>query len=100
MFNVSPLSFNGTVGSTVNFSCHAINCSHVQMHQDGRDDFRMRCSQYNGQCVFSSCWRICDVTLKDTDNNTVIQCIGLKRPVNVTYSETANLLVQSKSDHA
>ena len=99
VFTVSPLSFNGTVGSTATFSCHAINCSDVQMHQDGRDDLRTRCSQYNGQCVFSSCWRVCGVTLKDTDNNTVIQCIGLKRPANVTYSETANLLVQSKSDH-
>ena len=90
-FVEDPVSINSTVGSTVNISCAATNCSNgIDMIKNNNSDI----SSCGDPCSSSYCRIICSLALTSSDNGAIIYCRGLAR--SYVKSKVAILEVQSK----
>ena len=90
-FIEDPVSINSTVGSTVNISCAATNCSNgirvIKDENDITNDSGDPCNPY--YCHF-----ICTLELTTNDNGAIIYCRSLGS--SYVKSKEAILEVQSK----
>lgn len=89
VFDKSPASYNGTVGSSCQFSCVALNCGHVDVYKDDKD-ITNSCQK---KCNSTFCEMICTLTLLE---NSTIVCYGINWPDPTIHSNRAIILVQGK----
>ena len=90
-FVEDPVSINSTVGSTVNISCAATNCSNgIDMIKNNNSDI----SSCGDPCNSSYCQIVCSLELTSNDNGAIIYCLSLASPYE--KSKKAILEVQSK----
>ena len=87
VFDKSPISYNGTAGSSYQFNYIAFSCDHVDVYKNGMDIT----NSCQNNCSSTFCEMICTLVLLE---NSTIVCYGIKRHNLTIDSNKAIILVQ------